>query len=62
LPQGETWSDQIILRDDFPNVCMGYPASVEIEENRIFTVYWFNLFGRYYLEGSYWTLPDKIDP
>lgn len=54
---GETWSEQIILRDDFPNVCMGYPAAVEIEDNRIFTVYWFNLFGRYYLEGSFWTVP-----
>lgn len=60
--EGETWSPQIILRDDFPNICMGYPASVEIEENRIFTVYWFNLFGRYYLEGSFWTIPDKIEP
>ena len=57
--EGETWGPQIILRDDFPNTCEGYPASVELEDNKIFTVYWFNLFGRYYLEGSYWEVPEE---
>ncbi len=39
---GITWSaeSEIILRDDAPNKDLGYPASVELSDGRVFTVYY----------------------
>ena len=52
--EGASWGPVRILRDDFPNSDIGYPASVELDDGRIFTVYWYNLFDRYFIGGSYW--------
>ena len=53
---GETWDlrSEIQLRNDFINWDIGYPESLELPDGRIFTVYYYNLFGRYYLGGTYW--------
>lgn len=39
---GETWDyeNEIILRDDAPSGDLGYPASVELDDGSIFTVYY----------------------
>lgn len=37
---GATWSDPVILFDDAPSGDLGYPASVELGDGSIFTVYY----------------------
>ncbi|HUF10560.1 MAG TPA: sialidase family protein [Rhodothermales bacterium] len=39
---GITWreEDEIVLRNDAPNKDLGYPASVELEDGRVLTVYY----------------------
>ena len=37
---GLTWSEELILRDDGPEADLGYPASVELADGSIFTVYY----------------------
>jgi hypothetical protein len=39
---GETWNtdEEIILRDDAPSGDLGYPASVELDDGEIYTVYY----------------------
>jgi len=38
--QGETWEADLILRDDGPDRDLGYPASVEMPDGSLFTVYY----------------------
>ena len=52
--EGHTWGPVRILRDDLPNADMGYPASVEIDDGRIMSVYWYNMFGQYFIGGTIW--------
>ena len=53
---GKTWDikTEVVLRSDFINWDIGYPESIEMEDGRIMTVYYFNLFGKYYLGATYW--------
>lgn len=53
---GETWDikSEIQLRNDFINVDVGYPESIEMKDGRILTVYYFNLFGKYFLGSTFW--------
>lgn len=37
---GQTWGREIVLRDDAPNNDLGYPASVELDDGSILTVYY----------------------
>jgi len=39
---GETWDieNEIVIRDDFPNADLGYPTSVQLEDETIFTAYY----------------------
>ena len=39
---GETWSDEIVLRDDAPSSDVGYPVATELDDGRIFTAYHYN--------------------
>jgi len=39
--EGNTWSDEIILRDDANCGDLGYPCSVELNDGSIYTVYYF---------------------
>jgi sialidase-1 len=38
--EGYTWSDEIILRDDGPSLDLGYPASIELPDGDILTIYY----------------------
>ena len=53
---GETWEIQgeIQLRNDFINWDGGYPESLQMSDGRILTVYYYNLFGRYFIGGTFW--------
>jgi len=37
---GETWQDEYVLRDDGLNVDLGYPATVELPDKKLLTVYY----------------------
>jgi hypothetical protein len=37
---GETWGDEIVIRDDLRNDNLGYPSIIEYETGRLFTVYY----------------------
>lgn len=37
---GETWPDEYVIFDDAPNSDLGYPASVELPDGKILTVYY----------------------
>lgn len=56
---GETWDvrTEVQLRNDFLNLDVGYPESIEMSEGRVLTVYYFNLFGKYFLGATWWTPP-----
>ena len=54
---GRTWDveREIVLRDDGIDTDMGYPSSLELDDGRILTVYyWHGEDGVRYLEGSAW--------
>lgn len=53
---GETWDidNEIILRNDFINWDIGYPESIEMDDGKIMTVYYFNLFGKYFIGSTFW--------
>jgi sialidase-1 len=53
---GKTWdiNTEVQIRNDFINVDVGYPESLEMPDGRIFTVYYFNLFAKYFIGGTYW--------
>jgi sialidase-1 len=54
---GETWGAPIVLRQDFPNWDNGYASSVEMAGTTIFTTYYYQMFSRYYVGGTFWELP-----
>ncbi|MBS1751410.1 MAG: exo-alpha-sialidase [Bacteroidetes bacterium] len=53
---GQTWDmdNEVVLRSDFINWDIGYPESIEMQDGRIMTVYYYNLFGKYYIGATYW--------
>ena len=53
---GETWDTQteVEIRSDFSNWDIGYPESLEFADGRVLTVYYGNLFGKYFVGGTYW--------
>jgi sialidase-1 len=54
--KGKTWdiTTEVQLRNDFINWDVGYPESMELTGDRILTVYYYNLFGKYFLGATYW--------
>lgn len=40
--EGQTWGDEIVLRDDGGNWDLGYPRTVQRADGRLVTVYYFN--------------------
>jgi hypothetical protein len=54
--RGETWDigQEVQIRKDFLNHDIGYPESLQLPDGRILTVYYFNLFGRYFLGQTFW--------
>lgn len=55
---GKTWDigTEVQLRNDFLNWDVGYPESLQMPDGKIFTVYYYNMFGKYYLGGTFWKL------
>ncbi|GAB3904066.1 sialidase family protein [Mucilaginibacter boryungensis] len=53
---GKTWDikTEVQLRSDFINWDEGYPESLEMPDGRVMTVYYFNLFGKYFLGSTFW--------
>jgi hypothetical protein len=54
--EGDTWNvdDDVAIRSDFLNWDVGYPESRQLPDGQVLTVYYYNLFGRYFLGGSIW--------
>lgn len=57
---GATWDHDWIIRDDGPDGDLGYPATVELADGGLFTVYYQKVPGdeKCALLWSRWTLPD----
>jgi hypothetical protein len=53
---GETWDikTEVQIRKDFINWDVGYPESIELPDGRVLTVYYYNLFNKYFLGGTFW--------
>jgi len=53
---GKTWDikTEVQLRSDFINWDEGYPESLPLKDGRVMTVYYFNLFGKYFLGSTFW--------
>lgn len=53
---GKTWdiNTEVQIRNDFFNWDIGYPESIQMKDGRILTVYYYNLFGKYYLGQTVW--------
>ena len=53
---GKTWDikTEVQLRNDFVNVDIGYPESIELQSGEVMTVYYFNLFGKYFIGSTFW--------
>lgn len=53
---GETWQvdKEVAIRQDFLNMDIGYPESMQLSDGRILTVYYFNLFGRFFMGQTTW--------
>jgi hypothetical protein len=53
---GKTWdiNKEVVIRNDFINWDTGYPESIQMPGGKVLTVYYYNLFGKYYLGGTFW--------
>ena len=53
---GQSWDIQteVQIRNDFLNWDIGYPESLELPDGRVMTVYYYNLFNKYYIGATYW--------
>jgi hypothetical protein len=56
LDNGETWQigNEVKIRQDFLNMDIGYPESLQLPDGSVMTVYYFNLFGRFFLGQTIW--------
>lgn len=56
---GETWGDEVILRDDGVGTDVGYPMSIQLADGTIFTVYYFRVpGGPTHIAGTLWHEPE----
>ena len=60
---GKTWKTDIIIRDDGPNGDLGYPASVELSDGSILTIYYQYLANqsKASILWTRWNLPEEGD-
>jgi hypothetical protein len=60
--EGQTWSQEFVLRDDAHCGDLGYPVATELDDGRIFTAYYYNLDdgnefgGTRFIAGSFFRL------
>jgi hypothetical protein len=45
---------EVEIRNDFVNWDAGYPESLLLPDGKILTVYYFNMFDRYFIGGTFW--------
>ena len=50
--EGQTWSDEFIIRDDGASPDLGYPVALEREDGAILTVYYHNVDEQPFLQGG----------
>ncbi len=56
---GQTWGDEHILRDDGAAADLGYPMSVQLPDETIFTTYYFRVPGvPTHIAGTLWREPE----
>ena len=55
---GMTWSDEIVLNDDFPSWDMGYPSTARLDDGTFFTLWYENNDGTAKLRGMNWQLDE----
>jgi hypothetical protein len=55
---GKSWdiNTEVQIRNDFINWDVGYPESTQLKDGSILTVYYYNLFGKYYIGATTWKL------
>ena len=53
---GKTWdiATEVQLRNDFLGRDIGYPESLEMPDGSVLTVYYYNMFNKYYIGGTTW--------
>lgn len=53
---GATWdiSTEVQLRSDFLDWDVGYPESIELSDGQVLTVYYYNLFQKYFIGATTW--------
>ena len=59
---GETWSDDIVLRDDGGSTDIGYPRVVQRPDGKVVVLYYFNLPGEdpeRFIAATIWDPPTK---
>ena len=54
--EGETWdiNSEVQIRNDFLNWDAGYPESIQVADGQILTIYYYNLFGKYFVGATSW--------
>ncbi|MFC1452938.1 sialidase family protein [Verrucomicrobiota bacterium] len=56
--EGGTWPNEIVLRDDGPDWDVGYPSTVQLDDERLLTVYyWHGQDQIRHLQSTVWELP-----
>jgi len=50
---------EIIIRQDFTNVDIGYPMSLQRKDGKMVTVYYYNLFDHFAIGETVWDLPAR---
>lgn len=60
--EGRTWGHDLVLRDDGPNGDLGYPATVELADGSLLTVYYqaANIGEKTGLMYTHWELPEGL--
>ena len=55
--EGDTWTQQVVLRDDGPDRDVGYPSTVQFDDGQLLTVYyWHGEDGIRHLQRTSWEL------
>lgn len=55
---GQSWEIDFVLDDTCPSPDLGYPATVELSDGSLLTVYYENIDGVSHIVGRNWKLPD----
>lgn len=57
--EGDTWSKEIVLRNDGPDRDVGYPSTIQFNDGKLLTVYyWHGPDGIRHLQRTSWELKD----